>query len=62
MPKYSLWPGTSRGKRIERTIVRSGWGLLLGARLVAIAKVIFDRVESPKPGIGNFSVARHGKL
>jgi predicted PurR-regulated permease PerM len=25
------------------------WGLLLGAPLVAIAKVIFDRVESLKP-------------
>ena len=25
------------------------WGLLLGAPLVAIAKVVFDRVESLKP-------------
>ena len=25
------------------------WGLLLGAPLVAIAKVVFDRIESLKP-------------
>jgi hypothetical protein len=25
------------------------WGLLLGASLVAIAKVVFDRIESLKP-------------